>query len=486
MVSCLLYVALYPLQRITDQELRINLMKISEKQDWYLSLFQTFEKNLNGEETPLIHEVRKAAISRFAKVGFPTTCDEEWKYTDVSPIVKRNFKPVFEYVPQSLTTQEIKAFALEDLAGSRIVFVNGLYAAELSYLHPTPEGVHMGNLGSVIKKDFHLVEKYLVNRIHYEDNGFIALNMAFIQDGAFIYIPDGVIVEQPIHLLFISTDVWSSKPEVQSQDPELQTSDSGLLSQPWNLIITGRNSQVALVESYISLANDNYLTNAVTEISVGENSVVDYYKLQSESTRAFHIGTLYVHQDRQSNFSSNSLSFGGALVRNNVTVALDAEGAECTLNGLYLVTGRQHVDNHTVIDHIKPQCNSRELYKGVLDGRSRGVFNGKILVRKDAQKTNANQTNKNLLLSDNALIDTKPQLEIFANDVKCTHGATIGQLEEEALFYLRSRGVGLENARAILIYAFASEVINRIKLDPVRSYVDNILSSRLNPVTSGQ
>jgi Fe-S cluster assembly protein SufD len=443
-------------------------MKVIETQDWYLSNFQAFEKNLNGDQGLSIHKVRKVAMNRFIELGFPTTQEEEWKYTSVTNIAKLSFKPVFKYEPDHVTIQNIEplTFGISDYI--LLVFVNGHYAEELSYLNPlenSVQGEHpicVGSLATEIKRNPKIVGRYLTRYVRHDENGFTALNTAFVQDGAFVCIPDNVIVETPIHLLFITTD--GSLP---------------LLSQPRNLIIVGKNSQATLVENYVGMGPaPTYLTNAVTEVVAHENAVIDHYKLQNESETAFHVGTTCVYQSRQSNFSSNSLSFGSALARNNLTALLDAEGAECTLDGLYLVAGEQHVDNHTTIDHAKSYCTSRELYKGILDGKSRAVFNGKILVRPDAQKTNADQTNKNLLLSDDALIDTKPQLEIFANDVRCTHGATVGQLEEDAIFYLRSRAIGQEEARTILTYAFASDIINRVKLDPVRNHLDQLLLSR--------
>lgn len=452
-------------------------MRVTENQEWYLSNFQAFEKNLNGDQASPIHKIRRTAISRFVELGFPTVHDEEWKYTDVSPIIERTFKPTFveaeairRLPPQMI--QQIRPFTLEEAGYHRVVFVNGYYSQELSYLHPLAKGVQIESLATALEKDPVTLAGYLSVGVgwpySHEENGFTALNTAFIQDGAFIYIPDGVIVETPIQLLFVTMG-----------DSHVASADKmAPLSQPRNLIITGKNSQVTLIESYVSPTPSLYFTNTITEVVMGENSVVDYYKLQYESLEAFHIGTMQVRQGRSSNFSSHSLSFGGRLVRNNITVIFEAEGGECTLNGLYVVTGRQHVDNHTMIDHAKPHCTSNELYKGILDGKSRGVFNGKILVRPNAQKTNAHQINKNLLLSDEALIDTKPQLEIFANDVKCTHGATIGQLEEDPIFYLRSRGVDQETARTILTYAFASDILSRIKLEAVRTDIDKRLLSR--------
>ena len=243
--------------------------------------------------------------------------------------------------------------------------------------------------------------------------------------------------------------------------------------------MAGANTQAKIVESYVGLDNAVYFTNAVTEIVAGENSVIDHYKLQRESVQAFHVATLQIQQARSTSFSTHSISMGGALVRNDVNAVLDGEGCESVLNGLYLVRGQQHVDNHTTIEHAKPHCSSRELYKGVLDEKARGVFNGRIIVRPGAQKTDSKQTNKNLLLSEEALVNTNPQLEIYADDVKCTHGATIGQLSADALFYLRSRGISLETARNLLTYAFASDITGRIKIEPIRRELENVLFSRL-------
>jgi Fe-S cluster assembly protein SufD len=343
-----------------------------------------------------------------------------------------------------------------------MVFLNGHYSESLSSVHALPNGVKITSLASALKSDYDLVNRYLTRYAKFDDNAFTALNTAFIEDGAFIFVPDNIVVEEPVHLLFVSA-----------------ISDSSFVAHPRNVIVAGKNSQISVVETYGALHNSVYFTNVVTEMFAGEHSVIEHDKLQTENLHAYHIGSMHVYMNAKSNMTSNSISLGGALTRNNVTAVLDAEGIECTLNGLSLATGKQHVDNHTTIDHAKPHCNSHELYKSILDGNSRGVFNGKIFVRKDAQKTDAKQTNKTLLLSDDATIDTKPQLEIFADDVKCTHGATVGQLDEEQIFYLRSRGLGLDAARDILTFAFASDVINRIHVEPLRHQLDNMIQSRL-------
>ncbi|MBI3990068.1 MAG: Fe-S cluster assembly protein SufD, partial [candidate division NC10 bacterium] len=348
------------------------------------------------------------------------------------------------------------------LAPIQLVFVNGHYSRELSSLRSLPEGVKVGSLAAILNADPGRVEPYLARYASFQEQAFVALNTAFMEDGAFIDIPPGKVMEGPIHLLFVST---------ASREP--------IVSHPRSLIIVGASSQVTIVESYVGLESGLYFTNGVSEIVAGENAVIDHYKLELESEQAFHMATMQALLDRSSNFTSHSVALGGALVRNELNAVLDGEGGECTLNGLYMVTGRRHVDNQTRIDHVRPHCISRELYKGILDGQSRGVFNGKIYVHKHAQKTDARQVNKNLLLSEDAVIDTKPQLEIYNNDVKCSHGSTIGQLDQDSLFYLRTRGMDLESARSLLTYAFTSEMISRIRVEPIRAQLEHLFTARL-------
>jgi Fe-S cluster assembly protein SufD len=283
-----------------------------------------------------------------------------------------------------------------------------------------------------------------------------------LEDGAFIRIAKGVVLDAPIYLTFLS---------MPGQDPTV--------AHPRNVIVAGADSQAAIIETYLGCGEQPYFTNPVTELVAGENAVIDHYKLQTESEQAFHVATLQAQLGRGTNFRSHSISLGGALVRNDVNAVL-SEGAECTLNGLYLAAGEQHIDNHTCIDHAKPHGTSHELYKGILDGRSTAVFNGKILVRKDAQKTDAKQTNKNLVLSEESVINTKPELQIHADDVRCTHGATIGQLDAEAIFYLQSRGIGRADARNLLIYAFARDIVDRIKVEPLREQLEQMLMEKLH------
>jgi len=459
--------------------------QVSKEQDTYLSDFELFEKNGANKGPSWLHGIRKAAISRFTELGFPTTQHEEWKYTSVAPIVKVPFRPA-DYEPDGLTKESLSLHTLGQAACAQLVFVNGRYSPALSSLRSLPDGVKAGSLSTALSADPIAVEPHLARHASYQNHPFVALNTAFLQDGAFVSIPKGKVVERPIHLLFVSTAPFSSA-HVRPASTELSAGfgsaqdrrGEATVSHPRNLILAGDDSQTMIVESYIGLNNALYFTNVVTEIVAGENAVVAHYKLQRESEEAFHIATVQAHLGRSSNFSSHSVDLGGALVRNDVNAVLDGQGIECTLDGLYMVAGRQHVDNHTRIDHVKPHCSSRELYKGVLGGRSKGVFNGKIYVHKDAQKTDAKQTNKNLLLSEGAVINTKPQLEIYADDVKCTHGSTIGQLDQEAIFYLRSRGIDLEAARGLLTYAFASEMIGRIKVEPIRTQLENLLITRL-------
>ncbi len=429
--------------------------------EWYLSHFEAFERGLNGESRQPIHVMRKEAIARFAQLGFPTAKNEEWRFTNVAPIAKIQFKPTTLGSASGVTRETIEKFTFGGMKCSRLVFVNGHFAEGLSLLTILPKGVVVVSLAKAIKSEGDLLYKHLGKYVKGDENGFTALNSGFMQDGAFVSIPDGIIVEEPIHLLFVST----------GNEPSIST--------PRNLFIAGKNSQVSIIESYVSLTDVPYLTNAVTEIVAGEGSIIEHDKFQDESINAFHIGTTHFQQYAGSNVVSNSIALGGSIVRNNVTSVLGAEGIECTLNGLSLVTGTQLVDNHTAIDHAMPNCVSHELYKSVLDGKSRGVFNGKIFVRKDAQKTDAKQTNKTLLLSDEATMDTKPQLEIFADDVKCTHGATVGQLDDEQVFYLRSRGLSLEAARDILTVAFASDVVSRVHVAALREQLDVIIQKRL-------
>jgi Fe-S cluster assembly protein SufD len=434
------------------------MVAVKEEKHIYLSNFARLEKGLPEGSPSWLQRLRKAAMKRFTELGFPTSRNEDWKFTSVAPIAKIPFRPAASAARDDLTAEMLQQAACNISDVIQLVFANGQYVPRLSAPHALPDGVIVTGLASALRHHPELVEPLLAHYAAYQDHAFTALNTAFIQDGAFVYIPEGKIIESPIFLLFVAT-----------------RSAERTVSHPRTLIVAGAESQATIVESYAGLEEEVYFTNAVTEICVADRAVIDHYKLQRESREAFHVATVQVHQQQGSNFSSHYLGFGGVLVRNEVRAALAGEGCECTLNGLYLAGGRQHLDNHTVIDHAKPHCASHELYKGILDGQAHGVFNGKIYVHQDAQKTDAKQTNKTLLLSDDAVINTKPQLEIYADDVKCTHGATVGQLEADAMFYLRSRGIGREQARSLLTFAFANDIISRIKVEPVRVQLEETL-----------
>ena len=428
--------------------------------DQYLEMFERFEAQ--AKRPAWIYPLRKAGIARFAELGFPTLQQEDWRFTNVAPIAKLPFKPVLQVSRDGLTPEGIAAFTFGKLAASRLVFVNGHYAAELSAPGSQPPGVIVGSLAAALAGDSALVKEHLAHYALGEDNPFTALNAAFFQDGGLVYVPAGKRLEAPVHLLFISAG-----------------NEAGATSHPRNLIIAEKASQVTVLESYVSVTETPYFTNAVTELVLGEGAVVEHGKFQDESRNAFHMAAVHAHLGRNSNFIAHSIATGARLSRNNIRTALAAEGVECILNGLYLTRGDQLADHHMVVEHAQPHCNSHEYYNGILDGRSKGVFHGRILVRPAAQKTDAKQTNKNLLLSEDATVDTKPQLEIYADDVKCTHGATVGQLNEEAVFYLRTRGLGAETARRMLIHAFAGEIIERIRHAPARDELDKLMWERL-------
>ena len=428
---------------------------------WYQSKFEAFEQSLNGAKGTSIHAIRRDAMHRLMELGFPTTRQEEWRFTNVSPIIKSTFSPILRYELNGVTKTDIKPYLVDGAV--QIVFVNGQYSRELSDIGLLPDGVSAGNLKDMVKEQAESIQSYIHQLNMCEENAFTMLNTAFLWDGAFLSVRQGVVLENPIQFLFVQTN-----------------REQMYASQPRNLIVAGVNSQFKIVESYIGLGSTTYLTNAVTELILGDHSIVEHEKCQVENIDAYHVGTTYVQMKAASRYTSTSISLGGAIVRNNIIARLDAEGAECTLNGLSLGRGTQVTDNHTVIDHSKPHCSSHELYKSILDDSSKGIFNGKVFVRKDAQKTDAKQTNKTLLLSDEATMNTKPQLEIFADDVKCTHGATIGQLDDEQLFYLRSRGIDLDSARDILTSAFAGDVIDKITIEPLRRQMYLMIQQRLS------
>jgi len=436
---------------------------VKDYQGTHLATFSAQQDRLARLGPSWVQEVRKAAIDRFAELGFPTTKQEDWKYTNVSSIANTPYEVASDGL-SAAAIEQLKASPFFDLGCSRLVFVNGRYSRELSSPGALPAGAKLGSLAEALAAKLPTLETHLARYADYRNHPFVALNTAFLEDGAYVEIPKGVVLEKPAYLLYVSTRGGQTQPT---------------LRQPRNLLLIAREAQATVIEAYLGLDDGPYFTNAVTEIVGGEGAVVDYCKYQQESLSASHIATVVVHQGRSSSVRTHTLQFGGALDREDLTTVLDGEGAEGLLHGLYIVRGGQHMDNHTAIDHAQPHCGSREFYKGILDGKSSGVFNGRIIVRPGAQKTDSKQSNKNLLLSDDAVINTKPQLEIFADDVKCTHGATIGQIEPEALFYLRSRGIGLEEARSLLTVAFANDIIDRVNYQPFRDRLKETLCARL-------
>jgi Fe-S cluster assembly protein SufD len=425
----------------------------------YLEGFTEFEKQAAGRELSWLRELRQNAFARFCQTGFPTTHDEDWRFTNISAIAQTPFSLPAE-------TPLIAATKLNhwkvDGAAARLVFVDGRFVRELSAFGNLPPKVKSSSLKEEIANGGGHLESHLGRYLNIERDAFSALNTAFAEDGGFVHIGRGISLEGPIHLLFVST---------QSGVPRMV--------HPRNLLIFEQESQATVIEEYVSLGGGVVLSNSATELIAGENATVSHYMIEREHRDAYNVSTLRIQQARSANVASHSLLLGGGLVRNNVHPILAGEGAECLINGLFIGDGRQHLDNFMHVEHASPHCSSRQFYNGILDGHAHGVFHGRIVVHKDAQKTDAKQTNRNLLLSDDAQIDTKPQLEIYADDVKCTHGATIGQIEENALFYLRSRGIDEVAARRLLLQAFASECLDRMKPGAARVHSEELIHQHL-------
>ena len=422
----------------------------------YQIAYESWKGETSAKTASWIAPLQTAALTRFLQLGFPTLKDEEWKYTNVEPIAQTEFDFPFESSIRKVGQNEIDPYAFGQKDWNRLIFVNGIYQQESSLISK-PAGVEIKTLREALLSDENL-KNYLAKQADFKNNAFIALNTAFLYDGAFVFVPDGKVIPEPIHLMFFSV-----------------SEDENIIAQPRNLFILGEGARVKIIESYISFSPAHNFTNTVTEIFLNAGARLEHYKIQRESPSAYHIGAIQAIVNRDSHLSSFSFSLGGQLSRTNLNVCLAEQGAHCELNGLYLAKDHQHVDHHTVIDHAKPNGTSRQNYKGVLMNQSRAVFNGKIFVRQDAQKTDANQINKNLLLSEGASVDTKPQLEIFADDVKCTHGAAVGQLEPETIFYVKSRGFSEESARKLLTHGFASEIVDEVKIEPVRSHLDQLV-----------
>ena len=418
--------------------------------DAFLQGFERFSANGGAAAPDAVRSLRLSAIARFETLGFPTTRNEDWHFTSVSPIAEGGFAPLTK-ASGAVDAATLAPFGFAASGWHTLVFVNGRHDAALSGGAMLPEGVRVLPLAQAYDELPLLVEQHLGQIANFDASSFTALNTAFINDGAVVHVAHDVEVAQPIHLLFVS-----------------DASAAQATASPRNLVVIDRHAKATVIESYAGLTDDRYFTNAVTEAVIGDGATLTHLKLQRESPRAFHVGTLDVRQARDSHLFSFSFATGAALSRTNIYTELRGEGCGATLNGLYLGDHDQHIDHQTRIEHVEPNCYSRELYKGILDGASHGVFNGKVYVHPEAQKTDGKQTNNTLLLSERAQIDTKPQLEIFADDVKCTHGATVGRLDETSLFYMKSRGINARTARELLTYAFAADVLETIELAEVR------------------
>ena len=410
-----------------------------------------------------LRDLRVGALDSFNSLGFPTATrgNERWKYTNVGPLAKTVFDYPFQVPADGVSARTLKQRVPWDDTWQRLAFVDGRFSPALSLLPPATNGAGMANLADAVSNGAP-TQRYLGQYASAAEDGFTAVNTAFLHDGAFVRVPDGASPAAPLHILFMTTK--RGRPHV---------------THPRALVLAGRNSSLTVVETYVGLYPSSYFTNSVVEIVAEDGAQIDHYRYMVESPDAFHIGNTYVSLARDSSFNSTSFSTGCRLARNELHVLLDGPGARCTLNGLYMTSGTQHVDNHIDIDHARPHTTSDQYFKGVLADRSRAVFSGRVLVRKDAQKTVARQSDKNLLLSEGARVNTKPSLEIFADDVQCTHGATAGAVAEDALFYMRSRGLDEDTARILLVHGFAREVIERVELKPVRDQLDRVFTKAI-------
>ncbi|HEX7231201.1 MAG TPA: Fe-S cluster assembly protein SufD [Candidatus Binatia bacterium] len=439
-------------------------MASTETKEHYLDAFRERRSRGSAPNPPWLNKLREEAMASFASLGFPTVKAEEWKYTNLEPITALKFSPP-NGARKRIAPSDLLAKAFADPDCVRLVFFNGVYARELASLERLPEEVRLQSLAELINEDDEFLATQLGRYAGYGRQSLVALNTAFIGDGAVLIVPPGRRLAEPIHLIYASG--------ADGEQP---------VTHPRTLIFLGRGSEAKIIENYIGITGGSYFCNAVTELVAEADSIVEHCRVQRESDAGFHTGTVEARLARGAHLTAHAVTLAGSLVRNDVHVSLDGEGAECVLNGLYLGSGRQHIDNSTVIEHVKPRASSFELYKGILNDAAHGVFNGKIVVHKDAQKSDARQVNKNLLLSDDAVVNTKPQLEIHADDVKCSHGSTIGQIDPDALFYFRSRGLGLAEARRLLSAAFAADVVGRIKVASLRQRLDEYILEKFREI----
>jgi Fe-S cluster assembly protein SufD len=435
-----------------------------EEKSPFREVFEDFVGKMPAGEPSWLARAREEAFARFEESGFPTTDEEDWKYTNVAPIARREFRPAAGGESASVALDEVGPFIYAEARQSRLAFVNGFFRPDLSSLEAIPQGVVAANLADSLKGEHADVVREHLGRLRVQGgDAFAALNTAFAGDGAFLYVPAGARVEAPVQLLFLSA-----------------MNEQESASFPRVVVVAGRDSRLELIESYAATEEADYFTDAVVEIFVGEGARVTHCKVQGESATAFHVASTRAALARDGFYDLTSVTLGARLSRHNIEVRLESEGAECRVDGLYAVGTGQHADTHSLIDHLKPHCTSRQNYKGILDGKSRAVFNGRVFVHAGAHGTDAEQSNKNLLLSPDARVDTKPQLEIFNDDVKCSHGATVGQLEEEELFYLLSRGLHADLARNLLTYGFAEEIVEKIKFRSIRAQLDDAILNRLH------
>jgi len=431
-----------------------------------LMSFSRFERD--AEQPKWLLNIRKSGLARFSENGFPALHDEDWKYTNVKAIAELPFKPVTELTASLPTAADLEKFHFLKTSETLLVFVDGQFAPSISKLPAAQKGVLITTLKDALTKVPELIEQKLSKLSTLDANGFTGLNTAYFEDGVFIHVDSGQTVDQPVHALFISTGL-----------------EPGATAHIRNLIVADASSQLTYLENFVSLGGAAILTSAVNEFYIGDNANVEHLKFQEEDTKAYHIAGMYSEIGRDTRFRSHSIALGAKLSRNNIRMRLSGPGSEAVLNGLYLTRGKQLADHHMFVEHAAPNCDSHEYFNGILDDESRGVFHGRIYVHRVAQKTDAKQTNKNLLLSDDARMNTKPQLEIYADDVKCTHGATVGQMDEKAIFYLRARGLPLEVARRMLMHAFAGEIIERVKHAVIREELDAIIWERLEEKLAG-
>lgn len=442
----------------------MNTIENKELKAQLISDFQVSQATLNGKSTLPIHQLRSEAMKSFDKLGFPTIRHEEWKYSNVSNLVKQTFD---FHKKTDFNQSDLDKISLPNLTGNVLYFINGVYNPEISIIATPENKLKVISFSEAMATQPELIEGYFGKYANYQTDAFTALNTALSNDGVVVQVADNKIVEEPIIIRFIS---------------DARTVNVG--SQPRNLIVVGKNSQVKIAEAYRTVGDEAAFVNTVTEIIVGESAMVDYYNVQNESDKSYHIGTTQVYQKSRSYFYAATATLNGGFVRNNLNVVLDGEHIESHLYGLYVPNGKQHIDNHTLVDHRKPNCESNELYKGILMDKSTGVFNGKIFVQEDAQKTNAYQNCRNVVTSDEATMNTKPQLEIWADDVKCSHGTTTGQLNDEAIFYMQSRGIPKKEAIRLQLLAFAQDVVSQIKIDSIKEYIEALILEKLESVNN--